>query len=209
MPINRDLKAEWRELQGLPDSPEKDAALQKWTRSLPVPYVAANLMSTGADPGAKGQEQMAALREQMRLAGAFVSDLDVEMREAHAIARQRLGLTEQEWQSLTTAEMETHLRHHNLSRASLTAPIEQKGGGAPDTTKGKRTRRTPHENPESVLKGKTQVTKKTVASILGVTERQVKRFVDDGKLQEQGEGHHKMITAASLRAQIKAKITSD
>lgn len=130
MPVYRDLKAEWREIQKLPDSPEtrvliridngfeyyenltpRGLALRNWYMGLPVPYVATNLLSRGAEPGGKGQEELDALREQMGRAGAFTGDLAVELQEAHAIARQRLGFTELEWQSVTTSELEAHLRH--------------------------------------------------------------------------------------------------
>jgi hypothetical protein len=65
-----------------------------------------------------------------------------------------------------------------------------------------RARKTPHENPELLLKGKNRVTKKEVGHILGLSERAIRSRIEDGRLQLVGTGHRKMVTVASVKAQI-------
>lgn len=72
------------------------------------------------------------------------------------------------------------------------------------TSKITRTKKTPHENPEVLLRGKNRVTKNLAAEILGLSERTIRTRIEEGKLILAGEGYRKMITVASLRKQIKS-----
>jgi hypothetical protein len=73
----------------------------------------------------------------------------------------------------------------------------------------KRIRKTPHENPESLLKNgtvwKTQVTKRVASEVLGLSERMIRNLIEEGKLKTQGEGYRGMITVPSIRARVKGQ----
>ncbi len=134
MSINRNLRAEWLKIQELPNSPEtkekvlveitaaglgvyewltpRDRAVKEFRRSLPVPFLAEHLLSTGALPGSQGQRNMDGLREQLHRAGVSADTPDDELREITAIARQRLLLSPSEIETFSTSDFESHLRHH-------------------------------------------------------------------------------------------------
>lgn len=76
--------------------------------------------------------------------------------------------------------------------------------GEPDpapvaTTKSKKRRRPPHPNPEALLAGKAVVTFGTAADVLGMTDRGIRRLVEEQKLKALGAGHSRKIEVASLR----------
>jgi hypothetical protein len=126
------ITKKFREIASLPDSPKeqvlvgttsqggrfylwmspRERAIHELAPRLPVPYAIANLLSTGAPKGSPGETQMASVRTLLEAAGGLTGNLDVELLEAEAIARQRLGFTAAEFQGATTEKLSAHLRHH-------------------------------------------------------------------------------------------------
>lgn len=93
-------------------------------------------------------------------------------------------------------------------QAQLLGVVRKTAGDLSPTTKAVRARGTPHENPESLLKGKSQITKQTAGVILGLSERGIRYLIEEGKLRLIGGGHRTMVTVASLRTQIKSPTKS-
>lgn len=93
-------------------------------------------------------------------------------------------------------------------KAQLLEAVRATAEDVPLTAKATRARHTPHENPESLLKGKSQITKQVAGVILGLSERGIRCLIEEGKLRLIGEGHRKMVTVASLRTQIKSPTKS-
>jgi hypothetical protein len=98
--------------------------------------------------------------------------------------------------------------NHPVFGSTVLEAVRAPAEDIPLTAKVTRLRSTPHENPESLLKGKSQITKNTAGVILGLSERGIRCLIEEGSLSLIGEGHRKMVTVASLRTQIKSPTKS-